>query len=84
MQEYTTLYNSLSESTEMAQIMLQTTLHREETSSVATENRFSLCDRYATWFFTLKESMMILSFAESFSKPILKHKSVTEHLEAQL
>lgn len=63
----------LSESTEMAQIMLQTRLHTEE--YVAAQNRFNLCDNHAKWLFTLKESMMILSVAESFSKPTLKHKS---------
>ncbi len=48
----------------MAQIMLQTTLHGEEASSVATQNRFSLCDSCAKWLFTLKRSVMIFSVAE--------------------
>lgn len=77
LQEYTTLHNSLSVSSEMAQIMLQSRLHTEETSSVATHSRFSLSDSYAKWLFTLKESMMILSVAESFSKLTLKRKFVT-------
>lgn len=89
-QEYTTLCNSLSDSTEMAQIELQTTQHREEaSSSVATQNTFSLCGSDAKWLLTLKAILMMFPVLNCFQNKywsiiLWLLANVTEHLIALL
>lgn len=84
-QHYVTV---LSESTEMAQIALQTTQHGEEaSSSVATQNTFSLCGSDAKWLLTLKENLMMLPVLNCFQNKYWSINlwllaNVTEHLIA--
>lgn len=84
-QHYVTV---LSESTEMAQIALQTTQHGEEaSSSVATQNTFSLCGSDAKWLLTSKENLMMLPVLNCFQNKYWSINlwllaNVTEHLIA--